>query len=243
MNNNDIGPVAAFSWPSGAWQQDTPHDDVEEVHCHHGYVAQGASFTFKFGGELITYLHDEARMKESTYALAQFIDDFMHKSGGKKVHIIAHSLGNRGLLNALAHLATQRRADDTTQLGQIIHAHPDVSVTEFGQLTRRSRSLSLNRTVYAADHDCALEASAKFHADQRVGRMTTPRTDCHVVPMQQLEPDTLGHSTYKSSPIITAIRDLIHNDVTRDVAPLNPSDNSPNAGAVHTQIHGDHTDL
>ncbi len=85
------------------------------------------------------------------------------------MHVIAHSLGGRGLLEALDDLARDRSAR-TDKLGEVILASPDVD----SDLFRRDylpvlRRLDVRVTLYATDSDVPLQASHRMNRVNRLG--------------------------------------------------------------------------
>jgi esterase/lipase superfamily enzyme len=61
-----------------------------------------AFFSWPSKGGLIGYSKDEAAIEASEAAVEQFLLDFVDNSGASALHVIAHSMGNRGLLRAIS---------------------------------------------------------------------------------------------------------------------------------------------
>src|SRR5262245_31066233 len=64
-----------------------------------------AFFSWPSRGRVTAYPADEATIEASEPAIADFLVDFAANCGAEKVHLIAHSMGNRGLLRALQRIA------------------------------------------------------------------------------------------------------------------------------------------
>ena len=60
-----------------------------------------AFFSWPSRGNVAAYPADEASIEASERAITDFLIDFTANCGAEKVHVIAHSMGNRGLLRAL----------------------------------------------------------------------------------------------------------------------------------------------
>jgi esterase/lipase superfamily enzyme len=60
-----------------------------------------AFYSWPSKGDLTGYLADSATIDASESFIREFLLDFYRKSGAERVHIIAHSMGNRGLLRAM----------------------------------------------------------------------------------------------------------------------------------------------
>ena len=68
-----------------------------------------AFFSWPSRGALKGYSADEATIEASEPFIAEFIEDFVAKSSAEKVHIIAHSIGNRGVLRAIDRIANKAK--------------------------------------------------------------------------------------------------------------------------------------
>jgi esterase/lipase superfamily enzyme len=82
------------------------------------------------------------------------------RTGARKVHLIAHSMGNVPLLNALAGL--EEWADGRQIVEQVILASPDVDIGEFKRLAAKVRPLTGGMTLYASSRDSAMECRRRF---------------------------------------------------------------------------------
>jgi hypothetical protein len=89
--------------------------------------------------------------------------------GIKTVHVIAHSMGNRIVLNAIS------KAVDTLKpppLGEVVLAAADVDRQRFTQLIKAVRKISHGITLYASASDAALWWSGMAASDDRAGTVT-----------------------------------------------------------------------
>ena len=57
-------------------------------------------FSWPSRGNVAAYPADEASIEASEGAITEFLVDFTTHCGAEKIHVIAHSMGNRGLLRA-----------------------------------------------------------------------------------------------------------------------------------------------
>jgi len=86
--------------------------------------------------------------------LKDFIEDLVNAlPEGKVLHIVAHSMGNRAVLEALAHIDLPQR-----RLGQLVMIAPDVDAEIFKDLVLRSGAFP-RTTLYVSNHDWALRAA------------------------------------------------------------------------------------
>ena len=127
-----------------------------------------AFFSWASKGNFIGYPDDEASIESSETELTAFLLDFVQKSGASKVHIIAHSMGNRGLLRALENIHIKLK-DSKILFGQIILAAPDIDVKLFKNLAYLYPLLSKQTTLYVSPKDVAITTSKFLHNYQRAG--------------------------------------------------------------------------
>ncbi|MEM7194677.1 MAG: alpha/beta hydrolase [Pseudomonadota bacterium] len=141
-------------------------------------------FSWPSKGSLLGYFSDES----NSIASARYLFDFLailDNGPWRRVHVIAHSMGNRVLLSALS-----GNPSDTLKLGQIIFAAADVYVQTFNAEFPKLGSVGLSKTSYVSDNDRALFASSLLHSGQRVGYPENNMVYC-----------TKGMETIDTSPI------------------------------------------
>jgi esterase/lipase superfamily enzyme len=160
-----------------------------------------AFFSWPSQGTLRGYLADGAAIEASEEAITRFLVAFARDSGAEAVHVVAHSMGNRGLLRALQRLAADAELPAGVRFGQVFLAAPDVDRDLFLNLARLYPAFSARTTLYASDADRAVATSAWVHASPRAGYFPpvtvaagVDRLDTIVVPDFDL--DLLGHGYF-----------------------------------------------
>jgi esterase/lipase superfamily enzyme len=128
-----------------------------------------AFFSWPSQGALSKYASDEASIEASELAIMQFMIDFAMRSGAPRVHIIAHSMGNRGVLRAVDRIATRAQEITGVKFGQIILAAADVDADTFRNLCAAYVRVSQRTTLYVSTRDLAVEASQWLHTFPRAG--------------------------------------------------------------------------
>jgi esterase/lipase superfamily enzyme len=130
-----------------------------------------AFFSWPSQGELSLsgYLADEASIEASEFVITKFLEDFVSASQAKAVHVIAHSMGNRGLLRAVRRIADRARERTGKHFDQIILAAADVDVDVFRQLCDAYAQVSRRATLYVSQKDRAVSASRWLYRFPRVG--------------------------------------------------------------------------
>jgi esterase/lipase superfamily enzyme len=167
------------------------------------------------GTGIASYMVDEATIAASDRCIADFLVKFSQIGSGK-VHIIAHSMGNRGLLRALQRI---RQMPDTRDVsfGQVIFAAPDEDRDVFcdtvEELVRPAgqTQLATRFTLHASKHDNAVWTSALLHEAPRAG-FWLPYTEANGLDSiaTDVAGDFLGHSYYANAiPVLRDIKSLI----------------------------------
>jgi esterase/lipase superfamily enzyme len=140
--------------------------------------------------------------------LEDFLTRVVQQTKVKKLHLIAHSMGNRALTQALEHVAM--REPPPAKFGQVILAAPDVDADEFR--TRYApvvTRLADHVTLYASSYDRALLASTRVHGYTRAGLSGEHLIVCDgldTVDVSPIDTSLIGHSYYGDNPLM--IRDL-----------------------------------
>jgi esterase/lipase superfamily enzyme len=157
-----------------------------------------AFFSWPSRSELVAYPVDEATIEASEEAITQFLVEFAQTCGADKVHVIAHSMGNRGLLRALQRIAGNAETASQLRLGQVFLAAPDVDRDLFRDLAKLYPAFAENTTLYTSCGDLPVHASAKLHAAPRAGYFApytvVPGIDTVAIPDFDL--DLLGHTYF-----------------------------------------------
>lgn len=164
-------------------------------------------------GSTVGYIPDAAVVQLSARRLSRFLDDLVARSGAETVHIVAHSMGNRALTEALELMALRRgqTLDMPPVFGQIVFAAPDVDSDLFAEMLPTIRPLAQRLTLYSSENDWALAASRRLHGDApRAGQggvdtLAAPEIDS--IDMSELGEDMLAHGYFAGDR--SALVDLV----------------------------------
>jgi esterase/lipase superfamily enzyme len=178
------GPVAFFSWPSRA----------------------SAS----------AYPADEASIEASERHIADFLVDFAARcrldDAAPRLHLIAHSMGNRGLLRALQRIASDAQTRGKVKFDQIILAAPDVDRDLFLDLAALYRQHAERVTLYASGADLPVHLSSRLHDAPRAGyfKPYTVAEGVDTIAVPDFDVDLLGHSYFaQAEALLHDIYDLL----------------------------------
>jgi esterase/lipase superfamily enzyme len=177
-----------------------------------------AFFSWPSQGTLGGYLADAATIDASEDAITEFLVDFSERSGARTTHVIAHSMGNRGVLRAVDRIARRTRKRAGKRFGQVILAAADVDADVFRQRCAAYTRVARRATLYVSTRDFAVEASRWLHDFPRAGLMppvlVAPGID--TINVANVDLTQLGHG------YIAEARDVladIHHLIRRDTPP------------------------
>jgi esterase/lipase superfamily enzyme len=162
---------------------------------------------------ITAYVGDLARVEASEQMLADFLVKTTTLVERGKVHLIAHSMGNRGLLAAMHRATTQAALRTGVRFGQIFLAAPDVDARSFAQLASVYPLAAEHTTLYVADQDKALLALEWATAEARAGGappvLVLPGID--TVRVRGWSLFRLGHSyVAEDASVLRDIRTVLH---------------------------------
>ena len=161
------------------------------------------------------YTADIARVEASEAQIADFLTDIAATAGAARVHVIAHSMGNRGFARAVARITSQAAAGSGVRFGQIILAAPDLDVDLFRQLAAAYPKISERTTMYVSARDKALGMSSFLQDSIRAG-FTPPVTvldGIDTVEVTNIDLTVLGHGYFaEAQPVLYDIKELIDNN-------------------------------
>jgi esterase/lipase superfamily enzyme len=154
-------------------------------------------------GSTTAYAVDEAAVGISGRKMAEFLENVVTRAGAERIHILAHSMGNRALIEALQTYLAKRAPDNRQHIfGQIVFTAPDVDRDYFMDAIEPLRSAADRVTLYASDNDYALRSSQLLHGAPRAGTagdviIRLPGLDS--IDMSAVPADMLGHSYFAAN--------------------------------------------
>jgi len=134
-----------------------------------------------------------------------------HKSGAERIHIIAHSMGNRAVCDALKALSY----DSTSQLkfNHLVLAAPDIDAGTFQELAATLQRLAGRVTLDESSQDKAIQASRKIHGNPRAGEPLLVVRGMDTIDASAVDTDFLGHSYFSDNwPLLSDIHSILFKD-------------------------------
>jgi len=161
-------------------------------------------------GSLLSYIADTAVVNLSGRRLTLFLEDVVAKSGAKRIHLIAHSMGNRAMTDALE-LYALRHPGESPAFDQVLFTAPDLDAGLFSAMVETIRPVAQRVTLYASDKDWALAVSRRIHGDAaragQGGKGIVHSAKVDSIDMTSIGDDMLAHSYYANNP--SALTDIL----------------------------------
>jgi len=162
-----------------------------------GFSGAPILFSWPSRASVQGYVSDEGTIQWSRPHLSHFIEEVRARSQAEAVHLIAHSMGTRALLEVLHALAVASPGRQIFQ--QLILAAPDIDAGVFQQLGGMLNIICERVTLYASSNDKALNLSKKIHDFARAGEAGPNLIilgEMDTIDASKVDTDFLGHSTF-----------------------------------------------
>ncbi|WP_334179801.1 alpha/beta hydrolase [Pseudoxanthomonas sp.] len=118
---------------------------------------------------LAGYFTDEQTIARSVPLIEGFLSDLADRSGAQNLYVIGHSMGTRGVTQAIRNLVA-KRPELRGRFRGIILAAPDIDAKVFRtELAPAMRQAAGRVTLYASSEDMALKASKQVNRGPRAG--------------------------------------------------------------------------
>jgi esterase/lipase superfamily enzyme len=154
-------------------------------------------------GFVAAYAADEAAVGISGRKMADFLETVVSQSGAQRIHVLAHSMGNRALIEAMQTYLAKRAPNERQHIfGQIVFTAPDVDRDYFIDAIDSLRGTAERVTLYASDNDHALHYSQFVHGAPRAGTaggVIIKLAGLDTIDMSAVPADILGHSYFAAN--------------------------------------------
>lgn len=125
-------------------------------------------FSWPSRGEFLGYGADGDSAQWAAPHLAELVRRLRAIDGRMRIHLVAHSMGNRVMTLALQTMVLKDEHPEAS-VQQIVLAAPDIDRNVFEQLAGAIRSAGQRVTLYASSNDRALWVSKLLHRGPRAG--------------------------------------------------------------------------
>lgn len=131
----------------------------------------GASVMFSWPSQnsFIGYKEDSKLAISSAGAMAAVLNDLSALQAEGPVYVVAHSMGNRVLLDGMKLFLKNAKAEQIRAITEVVLAAPDVPQKDFKKNWGEDLTdIGIYPTLYASDRDLAMSASETVNSDQGV---------------------------------------------------------------------------
>ncbi len=179
-------------------------------------IPHAAFYSWPSKVKLLGYGADVASVEAAAPYIANFLNQLGALTAGRKMklHVIAHSMGNLGLLLALERILFDLKgAMSEFGLANVVFAAPDVDSQKFTDYVTRTTALSQQRTLYASHKDIPLEISGMIRSATRAGKIppVTIVQGTDTVDVTEIDLSTLGHGyVAEARPVLTDMFVAMH---------------------------------
>ena len=172
-------------------------------------------YSWPSAANALQYTVDENNVVWTVPQLRDFLLGVAQKTDARRVHLIAHSMGNRALTAALARLSTEVKQEELPLFHEILLTAPDIDADVFRRDIAPAIVKTAQRvTLYASSNDNALVASKKVHGYPRAGESgpdIVVLQGIDTIDVSGVDTSLLGHSYYGSSDsVLTDMAQLLH---------------------------------
>ncbi len=124
-------------------------------------------FSWPSNGLPSDYMRDQADIEWSVPLLADIIGQLGKRIGSERVRVVAHSLGSRGVIQALQRLGAGR--SEQPVIADLVLLAPDFDAQSFVELLPGLAPLAGGITLYASGNDTPLKLSQQLSGYPRLG--------------------------------------------------------------------------
>ena len=176
-----------------------------------GFIGAPIFYSWPSNDKVADYMKDETNITWSAPHFQRFLTLLSQNSGAERIHIIAHSMGNRAVCDALKALSYD--PSNRVKFNHLVLAAPDIDAETFQELATLLRRLAARITLYESSKDKALFASKKIHGNARAGEPLLIIPGLDTIDASLIDTDFLGHSYFSESwPLLSDIHSLLFND-------------------------------
>jgi esterase/lipase superfamily enzyme/ABC-type sugar transport system substrate-binding protein len=169
-------------------------------------------FSWPSRGDIKDYEYDGEAAMTSVDKFEKLLMFLQNECHIENINIIAHSMGNRIIVSALAELSKHQ---EISPIGEVVLAAADVNRNIFAQNASLIEAAAHGVTLYTSSSDRALDISEDIAQMPRIGKVESDGpiviNGADSIDVTSLGDDIFGlnHGTYSDSPVIEDIARLI----------------------------------
>jgi esterase/lipase superfamily enzyme len=174
------------------------------------YKGVPIAFSWPSKGNLVDYDYDHDSALSSREAFLQVLNLLHANTQIAKVYVVAHSMGNQIVVDALAEA---NHLDIPLSLTEVVLAAPDVSVDVFKSVASRLRVIAKGITVYASSADKALLASEAKAGGPRAGSISKPGSPLLLPGIETIDVTAVGDDMFDLNHGVYASKRSVIDDI------------------------------
>jgi esterase/lipase superfamily enzyme len=175
------------------------------------FIGAPIFYSWPSNGRIASYIKDETNITWTAPHFEQFLSLLAQHGGARRIHIIAHSMGNRAVCESLKNLSLNPQS--SIHFSHLILAAPDIDAETFAELAELLRRITDRITLYESARDKALQASKKIHGYSRAGEPLLIIPGLDTIDASLIDTDFLGHSYFSDSrPLLSDIYSILYKD-------------------------------
>lgn len=175
------------------------------------FIGAPIFYSWPSNGSIADYIKDETNVAWSAPHFQKFLGLIFERIGAARIHVIAHSMGNRLVCEAVKALSYDPA--NRIKLNHLVLAAPDIDADTFRELALSLENVSGRITLYESSKDKALMASKRLHGNTRAGEpfLIVPGVDA--IDASAVDTNFLGHSYFSDSyPLLSDIHSILFRD-------------------------------
>jgi esterase/lipase superfamily enzyme len=188
-----------------------------QIGCDLNIPGLMAFFSWPSRGTFGGYVNDIDAVEAAAPRLIEFLQGIAAIKGIERIHLIAHSMGNRGLLTAMHDLFATAPPPTTPMFGHIVLAAADVDAEIFKNRSGAFSKAARRTTLYTSNHDLALLSSGLIRDHTTRAGFFPPLTivdGIDTIQVSDVDLSWLGHGyVAEAAPILSDMHELLVNDL------------------------------
>lgn len=150
----------------------------------------------------VAYVADGNMADVTVPHLKSFLVELAHQNGARRIHVIAHSMGNKILARSFDAIVADTTVRPMPRFNHIALTAPDIDERVITDIAARVYPLAQRITMYASDNDSALQLASEYTRSRRAGQaganiLIVPHID--TVDASNVDTSLVGHSYYGSN--------------------------------------------
>jgi esterase/lipase superfamily enzyme len=125
-------------------------------------------FTWPSDGDATGYVSDQTDLDWSVPFLERVLQQLADRFGSEHLHVLAHSMGSRGVVEALTRWSADQ--DSVPLIGRLVLLAPDLDAQTFVEGLPSLLPLAESITLYASGTDTPLKVSHQLNGSPRLGQ-------------------------------------------------------------------------